>query len=225
MPARSTQTTLSLRSDSESQTMEIARTIAGHLRGGQVIALEGPLGSGKTCFVRGLAVGLGLNPGSVSSPTFVICQEYDNGPSPRNTLVHIDAYRLSGPDELDTIGWSEMLEAADAVIAIEWPSRIAAALPGDRIEVTFEHAGEHTRLMTIGGLSSSMAERLKTLVDPSSKLDKAAAPCRICGRTVESTAATFPFCSDRCRLADLNRWFNEGYRTSRELQVDDELNE
>jgi tRNA threonylcarbamoyl adenosine modification protein YjeE len=233
MPARSSHHTLSLRSESEAQTMAIARTIAGELRGGQVIALEGPLGSGKTCFVRGLAAGLGLDSKSVSSPTFVICQEYDR---PRSAdrrdsqamlipLVHIDAYRLSGPEDLETIGWSEMLEARDTVIAVEWPSRIAAALPTDRIEVTFEHTGEHSRLLTISGLAGGAMERLKSLGNASGAASTAAAVCRICGKPVPAGATTLPFCSDRCRLADLNRWFNEGYRTSREIQMDDELSE
>lgn len=225
MPARAGQHTLHLRSESEAQTMEIARTLALQLHGGEVVALEGPLGSGKTCFVRGLAAGLGLDPASVSSPTFMICQEYESkDAAARLALMHIDAYRLAGADELESIGWSEMLEARDAVIAVEWPSRIAKALPVDRIEVAFEHAGEHSRRLTIHGLSDLMSERWPPLAD-SSNAQSATAPCRTCGRPVESISATFPFCSDRCRLADLGRWFNEGYRTSREMQADDELNE
>ena len=156
--------------------MALAAALAAHLRAGDVLALEGPLGSGKTCFVRGLAQGLGLDPSAVSSPTFVIMQEYRRSKSkvesrkakvgkPRSkiqiadppgrnpksliTLVHIDAYRVNGADDLETIGWSELLQAPDIIIAIEWPSRIGSALPANRIDVTFAHEGEHTRSITI----------------------------------------------------------------------------
>ena len=135
--------------------MAMAAALAGQLRAGDVIALEGPLGSGKTCFVRGLAKGLGIDPSAVSSPTFVICQEYEGkksktkNPKSSITLVHIDAYRVNGPDELETIGWSELPQAPDAIIAIEWPSRIGSALPAKRIDVTFAHEGERARSIAI----------------------------------------------------------------------------
>ena len=251
MSKRTRENAIRLHSDSVEQTMQIARDLAVNLRPGDLVALEGPLGSGKTCFVRGLAAGLGLNPSAVSSPTFVICQEYqrDSGgggmnlskarrhggtkarsdqiggnedPAPLDeppTLVHIDAYRLSGPGELDTIGWNEMLEARDAIIAVEWPSRIAAALPPaeDRVDVTFAHAGEHSREITISGRATSAES-------PAVAASKAA-KCRTCGKPISTSLGTFPFCSDRCRLADLGKWFNEGYRTSRAAEADEELNE
>src|SRR4029079_6167387 len=92
---------------SESQTLDLASQLAANLHSGDVVTLEGPLGAGKTCFVRGLARGLGLDPSSGASPTFISCREYSNGSALR--LAHIDAYRLRGPDDLDAIGWDELL--------------------------------------------------------------------------------------------------------------------
>ena len=202
--------------------MELAASLARILAAGDVVALDGPLGSGKTCFVRGMAQGLGLDQSSVSSPTFVICQEYAE-PAPKTDagmttvlpLVHIDAYRLSGAADLESIGWDEMLQAADAVIAIEWPSRIESALPAGRFIVTIAPTGEHARSITIAGSSDA----LQRLEKPRARETQ----CRTCGRPVSTDEPNFPFCSTRCKLADLGKWFDEGYRVSREIEADEEL--
>ena len=137
-------------SHSEAQTRRLAMRLASRLRAGDVIALAGPLGAGKTCFVRGLAEGLGLDPAEVSSPTFIMCQEYE----PRHgkagaVLVHVDGYRLASDDELETIGWDEYLEASDAIIAIEWADRLGDALPEERIDIEIAHVDEHSRRLRI----------------------------------------------------------------------------
>ena len=108
--------------NSQEETNDFAIAFAKKLPVPAIVQLEGEMGAGKTCFVRGLCEGLGGDPRQVSSPTFSIVQEYEvaNG----NRLVHIDAYRLSGEDELESIGWDELLQDADAIIAIEWPSKI-----------------------------------------------------------------------------------------------------
>ena len=133
-------------SPSEDETLRLAAALGEQLAGGELISLEGQLGSGKTCFVRGLAVGLGLDATQVCSPSFIICREYSDS---RLKLVHVDAFRLKGPHELDAIGWDELLESDDHVIAVEWPSRIRDALPRDRINVTLEHTGLTSRLITL----------------------------------------------------------------------------
>jgi tRNA threonylcarbamoyladenosine biosynthesis protein TsaE len=127
--------------------MDLAARLARRLRGGEVICLEGPLGAGKTCFVRGLAAGLGLDASAVCSPSFVICRQYtDHAPL---GLYHVDAFRLNGPQDLDAIGWEELLDATDSVVAVEWPSRIQPALPEPRIDIVMEHTGVHTRQITL----------------------------------------------------------------------------
>ena len=138
---------------SEQETIDLAIEFASTLLANDVILLDGELGAGKTCFVRGLCEGLGGDPTQVNSPTFVIMREYEVDGGIR--LVHIDAYRLSGTEELDTIGWDELLSDPLTIIAIEWPSKITDALPEHAITVSIEHLKEHERSLTIDQSSSS----------------------------------------------------------------------
>jgi len=139
--------------NSEQETIDLAIEFASTLLANDVILLDGELGAGKTCFVRGLCEGLGGDPTQVNSPTFVIMQEYEVDGGIR--LVHIDAYRLSGTEELDTIGWDELLSDPLTIIAIEWPTKIADALPEHALTVSIEHLKEHERSLTIDQSSSS----------------------------------------------------------------------
>lgn len=116
------------RSSSESEA--IGRRIGERLQGGEVIALSGPLGAGKTCVVRGLADGLGISPTAVHSPSFIIVAEHGGGRVP---LYHIDLYRLT-PQQLPDLGLHEYLEGG-GVAAIEWADRMRADLPPERLEV------------------------------------------------------------------------------------------
>lgn len=221
--------TLELRSDSPQQTLDLGARIGALLKGGDLVALDGPLGSGKTLFVRGMAHGLGVRGGAVSSPTFVICQEYEIPARNQlaraaNALVHIDAYRLGSPDELETIGWSEILAARDAIIAVEWAERIGPALPGNRISIRFAHSGPGDRDTHRTVLITAAGDVIEALKGSGGEPSEPCA-CRICGTAFNRAAASFPFCSERCRLADLNQWFKGGYKMSRELKDDEELSE
>ncbi|MBT5421384.1 MAG: tRNA (adenosine(37)-N6)-threonylcarbamoyltransferase complex ATPase subunit type 1 TsaE [Candidatus Cloacimonetes bacterium] len=131
----------------EQETIDYAIAFAKRISAPALLLLEGDLGAGKTCFVRGLCEGLGGDPGQVSSPTFAIMQEYDVANNLR--LVHIDAYRLSGEEELESIGWDELLEEENTIIAIEWPSRIANAIPEHGNTVQIAHIDLHSREITI----------------------------------------------------------------------------
>lgn len=197
-------------SHSADETMRIAADLAQRLCGGALIALRGDLGAGKTCFVRGLARGLGIDPRGVSSPTFVIMHEYESAlrDGPR-VLIHIDAYRLHGGGELDAIGWDELLERRDAIIALEWPERVSEALPADRIDVTIEHRGGEDRFIRIEAVGAAALDDLPP-VRPAARR-----PCPVCRIEVDAESETFPFCSQRCRLADLHRWMGGAYRVSR----------
>src|SRR5438105_6987577 len=124
--------TTTLTSHSVRDTEAIASEMARSLRGGECLALSGELGTGKTQFVRGLLAGLGGDVRTVSSPTFVLLNVYDTG---RLKVFHLDAYRVHGPDDFDAIGFSELLEQDNAVVVIEWPQRVEALLPGERIDV------------------------------------------------------------------------------------------
>ncbi len=132
---------------SEDETVEFARRFAARLRPGAVVLLVGDLGAGKTTFVRGMALGLGLDPDSVSSPTFTLIQEYRGNPS----LYHVDLYRLQGA-ETEDLGLEE-LSAGNAVVAIEWAEKLRER-PAGAIEVRFQDRGEDERAITVDGAGS-----------------------------------------------------------------------
>jgi tRNA threonylcarbamoyladenosine biosynthesis protein TsaE len=125
-------------SRSEEDTVEAGRQLAGKLRPGDVVLLSGPLGAGKTAFVRGLALGLGANPADVTSPTFTLIQEYRGA----STLYHVDLYRLE-PHEVDDLGLDELM-SGDAVVAVEWPERLPRPIQG-AVRVTLTITGESER--------------------------------------------------------------------------------
>ena len=144
---------------SKADTERIGRAIGQVLRGGEVIALTGELGTGKTCMVRGIAQGVGLSPEKVSSPTFTIIQEYDSHPS----IVHVDLYRLENPSEIEDIGLSSYFDTNHVVI-IEWADRAEIIqLPNDRLILELSHAGRHyrqIRLRSSGIKSQALLEAL-----------------------------------------------------------------
>jgi tRNA threonylcarbamoyladenosine biosynthesis protein TsaE len=110
------------------------------------VLLTGELGAGKTAFVRGLARGLGVDPGEVASPTFVLLTSYPG----RLTLHHADLYRLAGNGDDQELGLEE-LPGPRGVLAVEWAERLSTA-PWDRaFRVTLEHAGGDTRRVRIEG--------------------------------------------------------------------------
>lgn len=150
-------------SASEDETVEIARRFATLLAAGDIVCLEGELGAGKTRFVRGLAIGLGIDPGQVSSPTYVIMQHYANPCG--ISLTHMDAYRLTDDeaDDLDTLlGWSP--RQTDAVAVIEWPSRIAHVLPPQCIHVTMHHDSPTARRIRIVA-PASMQDKIRHRIE------------------------------------------------------------
>lgn len=152
----------SFRSRSASETLALGcalgRVLGEASGGGLVIALDGPLGAGKTVFVKGLAEGLGVAAEYVSSPTFVIAQRYE-GPTLR--LHHIDLYRIDDETELDGFGFYELLDPPD-IAAIEWSSRFPQALPSDRLQVSIARsetgeADERVLDVSAGGRLSGVA--------------------------------------------------------------------
>jgi len=109
-----------------------------------VLLVSGDLGAGKTTFVRGLAEGLGINPGDVSSPTFTLVHEYRGG---RLTLYHADLYRLERA-ATDDLGLEE-IGIKDGVLAIEWPDRLSHDLAGALL-IRLDVMSDSTRRITIG---------------------------------------------------------------------------
>ena len=133
-------------SHSVDETERIASELAKSLHGGECIALHGDLGAGKTQFVRGLVFGLGGNPQSVSSPTFVLLNVYESGVL---TVFHLDAYRIHGAEDFEAIGFPELLEQ-DGVVVVEWAERVKSLLPKvKRIDVTIKTTAENQRAIEI----------------------------------------------------------------------------
>ncbi len=133
-------------SSSPGETEKIAEDFAKTLVGGEVIAFRGSLGMGKTCFVRGLARGLGFK-GEVNSPTFAIVNEYIGG---RLNLYHFDMYRVESWEDLYSCGFFDYKELG-GVIAAEWSENIEGALESDTVYITVERDGsdENKRIITL----------------------------------------------------------------------------
>jgi tRNA threonylcarbamoyladenosine biosynthesis protein TsaE len=121
----------------------IAADLAAILRPGDVVALSGGLGAGKTTFARGLLRGLGWT-GEVPSPSFTLVQTYPTDPP----LWHVDLYRLDSADEADALGLDDAWDTS--VVVIEWPERLGDRLPADALRLRLDGAGGATRTLTWG---------------------------------------------------------------------------
>ena len=140
-------------SHSVRETESIAAELAQMLAGGEVIALYGDLGAGKTQFTRGLVNGLGGDGHEVSSPTFVLLNVYETPRGRGIKVFHLDAYRVAGADDFDAIGFSELLEQG-GVVVVEWPTRVEDLLPRTRrINVHLETVSAHGRRIRIERLA------------------------------------------------------------------------
>jgi len=129
---------------SQEETERLAEALAARLRAGDVLLLSGPLGAGKTAFVRGLARGLDIDPDEVSSPTFTLLHEYGGG---RLRLFHADLYRLGQGGAAD-LGLDDT-RVQEGVLAVEWPDRLARPVAG-AIVVVFAIVDDTTRDIRIG---------------------------------------------------------------------------
>jgi tRNA threonylcarbamoyladenosine biosynthesis protein TsaE len=129
-------------SNSPEETIELGRKIGSQLRGGEVVAICGALGSGKTHLIKGIAAGAGAaEAGKVTSPTFIIVKEYTG----RLNIYHIDAYRLDSIAEFEMIGFDDYCRP-ESVVVIEWADKIESALQTiNYIRIELFHAGETQR--------------------------------------------------------------------------------
>ena len=148
---------------SPSQTERFGVTIGRHLQQGEVIALIGELGSGKTTCIRGVALGAGFDPHVVSSPTFTLIQEYA-GPL---MLAHVDLYRLNRTTELMDTGLVEYMNGEFAVL-IEWADRLPAAwLPDDYLSIHFLHTGRNARRARVHAFGPRSRDLLRAIMPDS----------------------------------------------------------
>lgn len=145
----------------EAATMRFATRLAPVLRAGDVVALHGDLGAGKTAFARALVrARTGEADAEVPSPTFTLVQGYDGADGV--PIAHYDLYRLEHPDEVLELDFEDAL--ARAVVLIEWPDRLRSLLPRDRLDVTLAIAGPTGRTVTLAA-AGRWAERLGALAD------------------------------------------------------------
>lgn len=141
-------TTLSkeLISDSTEKTLEIGKRMAHFLGPGDVLALIGELGSGKTVLIKGIASGFGYDPNKVGSASFVIVQEY----KAKVTIYHVDLYRLDDPMEIYEMDWDGILNS-EALVLIEWAEKAIPLLPQGVLKVEFKILSLNAREIKISG--------------------------------------------------------------------------
>lgn len=125
--------------DDDAATRALGAALAGLLQTGDVIALHGELGAGKTTLTRGLVQALCGADEDVPSPTYTLVQAYD---APDFPLWHFDLYRLDRPEDVNELGWDD---TQDGVAVIEWPARAGRYLPAARLDLTLEMLGEQRR--------------------------------------------------------------------------------
>lgn len=142
------------------QTIEIGRAIGEAVGGGEVIALIGELGTGKTHLIKGMAKGIATRKGDeVTSPTFTLINEYEG----RVRLIHIDAYRLENARQLEALGFDEFCEAENVVV-IEWADRVWELVAEyEPIVIYLEHAGPTERKIRLENLPKAMEEKLNKI--------------------------------------------------------------
>jgi tRNA threonylcarbamoyladenosine biosynthesis protein TsaE len=206
---------------SPDHTAAFAAGLASVLAEGDVLRLEGDLGAGKTTFVRALAAALGVPTALVSSPTFVFINEYPLPAAVRGItrLAHVDAYRLRGIDELESLGWDRIMldsRAAGHVVLCEWPERIEGALPAPCVRVSLRGIGETERRITL-----ELPDSFSSRPGVAELIEREPIRCPTTGVWVEPTRPSYPFAGERERLADLHNWFSGSYSISREIREDD----
>ena len=136
--------TVRILSKSTDQTLRFGEQLAKYLRKGDILCLEGELGSGKTTLIKGIAQGLKIAPEKVNSPTFVLMNAYHG----RLPLYHFDLYRLEAIHEISSIGYEEFLYG-DGVAVIEWAERLGQLTPKEYLRIELAHKGENQRLIKI----------------------------------------------------------------------------
>ncbi|MEK6643190.1 MAG: tRNA (adenosine(37)-N6)-threonylcarbamoyltransferase complex ATPase subunit type 1 TsaE [Planctomycetota bacterium] len=151
---------MTIDSRSVEETIRIGRAIGGALVGGEVIALVGELGAGKTHLVKGIAAGLGVvDERTVNSPTIVLVNEYAG----RVPVIHLDAYRLAGAGQLAALGFEEMCESGGVVI-VEWADRVREVIPEGAVWIEMTATGDMSRRIVLNSDSADVQEKIKSWV-------------------------------------------------------------
>lgn len=200
-------------STSLDETDHIARDFSASVRPGDIIRLDGEMGAGKTTFVRSLARALRHDERLVSSPTYVVMNLYESDGAP--TIAHLDCYRLGDESELEALGWDTVTDGS-AIVIIEWAERIEDALPERVARITITATGETARLFAIDVPEHWMDRAGAAALEPRPETS-----CPVTGERVSGECATYPFSSERARMIDLGKWFDESHTISRPIEQGD----
>jgi tRNA threonylcarbamoyladenosine biosynthesis protein TsaE len=147
-------------SKSSEETYRLGKIMGKRLRAGDIVALTGELGSGKTVLTQGIASGLGVPAGyAVTSPTFTLINEY---PGIKTALYHLDVYRLTGSADLADLGYEEYI-LGGGVMVIEWAEKITNVIPDEALFVSFFYLDENERRIEISGCRNTIVSLKRTL--------------------------------------------------------------
>ncbi len=135
--------------NSYKETQKVGFDFAKNLKGGDVVALRGDLGSGKTTFVQGLAEGLGITK-KIISPTFIIMRTYELKDHPtKKFFYHVDLYRIESEQDVEGLGLIEIMQDPESIVVIEWPEKIENILPEKRKDLIFTYVEDYKRNIII----------------------------------------------------------------------------
>ncbi|MGH7274255.1 MAG: tRNA (adenosine(37)-N6)-threonylcarbamoyltransferase complex ATPase subunit type 1 TsaE [Nitrospiria bacterium] len=148
--------TLTRTTHSAHETHEMGEKLGRLLQGGEVICLEGELGTGKTCLVQGIAEGLAVASHFISSPTFTLHHEYHG----RIPLHHLDLYRIEQPEEIEKLGLLELLDE-EGVVVIEWAEKVQELLPEERLAIRIWWEDENIRRFELHAVGQHYCDLLK----------------------------------------------------------------
>lgn len=148
---------------SPEETSRLGMLLGARLKAGDIVCLHGELGAGKTCFAKGVALGMGIKE-PVTSPTFTLVNEYHGA----LTLYHLDVYRLDGSAEMDDLGYEEYFYG-DGVALVEWAERVRDVLPDERLEIFINRGAEtdedrEIKMTPFGDRYRLLVEELMTVV-------------------------------------------------------------
>lgn len=128
-------------SNSPEETMALGKKLFNEFPDATVVCLRGPLGSGKTCFAKGIGAALSIDPTQIKSPSFTTLFEYDGD----QKLYHFDFYRYEKPEDVDANWWMDVMERDDGIVVAEWAERIEPHLPQKRVEIEMIDLGDDRR--------------------------------------------------------------------------------
>lgn len=137
--------------NSVEETQKLAAKIAEKYKNGAIIALDGPLGAGKTTFIQGFAQGLGIK-SKIISPTFVLMKEYDLPHDSNAKLYHIDLYRLESRQQINNLGLTDLLINPKNIFLIEWAEKLTDLPKSEIIKINIEYISEKSRQIVVSGL-------------------------------------------------------------------------